>query len=135
MGQLLSLGFDAGEREFFARALEESGGPAHVTDALAVFVGFTEAAHMVKRCNDIADQVRCDGRIDIGDLKRSQLACEILFASLKDCRAWTTTQLCIATSACREALSTTTSWTPQLTLTSRRPMTSTGKSSRLITKS
>ncbi|SDL00751.1 hypothetical protein SAMN05216298_2241 [Glycomyces sambucus] len=81
MGQQISLGFDANEREFFARALEESGGPAHVTDALAAFVGFIDAADMVKRCNDIADQVRRDGSIDAADLRRSQLACEILFSS------------------------------------------------------
>ncbi|MEU5874927.1 hypothetical protein AB0A73_25615 [Glycomyces sp. NPDC047369] len=81
MGQQISLGFDADEREFFARALGESSGPAHVTDALAVFVGFADAADMVKRCNDIAGRVRRDGRIDAADLRRSQLACEILFSS------------------------------------------------------
>lgn len=81
MGKQMSLGFDADEREFFARALEESGGPAHVTDALAAFVGFADAADMVKRCNDIASRVRRDGRIDTADLRRSQLACEILFSS------------------------------------------------------
>jgi hypothetical protein len=81
MGRLSSLGFDSDEREFFARALEESGGPAHVTDALAAFVGFTDANDMIKRCNDIAGQVRRDGRIDPADFKRSQLACEILFSS------------------------------------------------------
>lgn len=78
---LISLEFDHDVREFFARALEESGGPAHVTDAMAVFVGFADANDMIKRCNDVADRVRREGRIAGDDLKRSQLACEILFSS------------------------------------------------------
>ncbi|THV28723.1 hypothetical protein [Glycomyces paridis] len=81
MGQLIPLGFDRDEREFFARTLEESGGPAHVTDTLAVFVGFTDANDMIKRCNDIADLARRDGLIAAIDLKRAQLASEILFSS------------------------------------------------------
>lgn len=81
MGQLISLGFDRDEREFFARTLEQCGGPAQVTDALAAFIGFTDAGDMVKRCYGIADRVRRDGRIDAADLERGQLACEILFSS------------------------------------------------------
>jgi len=81
MGQLIPLGFDRDEREFFARALEESSGPAHVTDALATFAGFADADDMIKHCGDIADRARRDGRIDEADLQRGQLACEILFIS------------------------------------------------------
>jgi hypothetical protein len=56
-------------------------GPAHVTDALAVFVGFADANDMVRRCYDMAGRVRSDGRIEDLDLQRGQLACEILYSS------------------------------------------------------
>jgi hypothetical protein len=56
-------------------------GPAHVTDALAVFVGFADANDMVRRCYDMAGRVRSDGRIEDLDLQLGQLACEILYSS------------------------------------------------------
>ncbi|SDD15675.1 hypothetical protein [Glycomyces harbinensis] len=81
MGRLMQLGFSREEREFFARALEESSGPAHISNALAAFIGFADADSMVKRCEELANQVRQYDRIDETDLARSQLACEILFSS------------------------------------------------------
>ncbi len=81
MAEIIALRFDHDEREFFARVLEESGGPAQVTDPLAVFVGFADANDMVKRCHDIAARVDLEEYIAEVGLKRNQLACEILFSS------------------------------------------------------
>jgi hypothetical protein len=81
MGEANKLPLTEVEIKFFVRALGEVSGPAHITDSLAHFVGFENVDDMIAQCERITQLLEQGATISLSDIRRSQLVCELMFAS------------------------------------------------------
>lgn len=78
---VLDLDLTDNERELLRRGLQEWGGPAHCTDAMAVTMGFSSVAEVLSRGEDIAVQIQQRQNLTAADWQRALMATDIAFAS------------------------------------------------------
>ena len=69
------------ERSLLRTALDQWGGPARPTDALAVALGFNDVAHFYSEADRLAELLATRRELDPFDATRVLAAAEVVFAS------------------------------------------------------
>ncbi|MEE4024131.1 hypothetical protein V1Y59_13685 [Gordonia sp. PKS22-38] len=78
---LLALDLTTPERDILVTGLVEWGGPVAMSDALAVAIGFDDAAEFRARKRDLLDALQGAGELSLRDWRRTLAAAEVNFAS------------------------------------------------------
>ncbi|NIJ12116.1 hypothetical protein FHU38_002460 [Saccharomonospora amisosensis] len=77
----IAVDLDEGERALLRAGLLDWGGPARPTDALAVAMGFSDAARLSQEARALWQEIERTGSLTAQDWRRVMLAVEIVFVS------------------------------------------------------
>ncbi len=77
----VSVDLEPAERDVLARGLDEWGGPARCTEALAIAMGFEGLDGFLDHCQRLSDAISAGQPLSRRDWRRALLATEIVFAS------------------------------------------------------